>query len=38
MKYMDSKEVEDFVADKDAAKTAVHKYGDGKGDAPLRDH
>lgn len=38
MKHMDSKEVEEFVADKDAAKTAVNKYGDGKTDAPLGDH
>lgn len=37
-KWMSSKEVEEFVADKDAGKTAVNKYGDGKGDAPLKEH
>lgn len=35
---MSSKEVEEFAADKDAGKTAVNKYGDGTGDAPLREH
>lgn len=36
VKYMDSKEVEHFVKDKDAAKTSVNKYGSGdeKGQAP----
>ncbi|WQF79225.1 hypothetical protein CDEST_04239 [Colletotrichum destructivum] len=35
-KHMDSKEVEAFVADKDASKNDVKKYGSGKaeGDAP----
>ena len=34
---MDSKEVEAFIGDKDAAKEAVRKYGDGTGDAPKKD-
>lgn len=34
---MDSKDVEAFVADKDAGKEHVRKYGDGKGDAPVKD-
>lgn len=34
---MDSREVEQFVADKDAAKTAPNKYGDGVRDAPKKD-
>lgn len=34
---MDSKEVAEFIADKDAAKTAVNKYGSGTGDAPVKD-
>ncbi|KAJ9647576.1 hypothetical protein H2204_000205 [Knufia peltigerae] len=37
MKHMDSREVELFVADKDAAKTAPNKYGDGVRDAPKKD-
>lgn len=32
MKNMDSQEVEAFIADRDAAKEAVNKYGDGTGD------
>lgn len=36
-KNMDSKEVEQFIADKDAGKSAVKKYGDGTGDAPVKD-
>ncbi|CAI0654266.1 unnamed protein product [Colletotrichum noveboracense] len=38
-KYMDSKEVEVFIADKDASKNKVKKYGTGKaeGDAPTKD-
>jgi hypothetical protein len=36
-KRMDSKEVEEFAADKDAAKTEVKKYGDGITDAPKKD-
>lgn len=37
-KHMDSKEVESFVADKDASKNDVKKYGSGKaeGDAPKK--
>lgn len=38
MKNMDSKEVEAFIGDKDAAKTEVKTYGSGTGDAPKRDH
>jgi len=34
---MDSKEVEAFAADKNAAKEAVKTYGDGFGDAPKKD-
>ncbi|KAK8211377.1 hypothetical protein M8818_003344 [Zalaria obscura] len=36
VKHMDSKEVEHFLPDKDAAKTSVNKYGSGdeKGQAP----
>jgi hypothetical protein len=34
---MDSKEVEAFIADKDAGKEQVRKYGDGKGEAPVKD-
>jgi len=37
MKHMDSPEVEAFVADKDAGKQQVNKYGDGKGDAPVKN-
>ena len=37
MQNMDSPEVAQFEADKDAAKTAVKQYGDGKGDAPEKD-
>lgn len=37
MKNMDSKEVEQFIGDKDAGKQAVKKYGDGTGDAPKKD-
>ena len=36
-KNMDSKEVEQFIGDKDAAKEAVKKYGSGMGDAPKKD-
>lgn len=35
-KNMDSAEVEQFAADKDAAKEAVAQYGSGTGDAPQR--
>jgi hypothetical protein len=34
---MDSKEVEYFIGDKDAGKEHVRKYGDGKGEAPVKD-
>jgi hypothetical protein len=34
---MDSKEVEQFIGDKDAAKRPVKKYGSGTGDAPVKD-
>lgn len=37
MKHMDSPEVAQFEADKDAGKENVRKYGDGKGDAPVKD-
>ena len=39
MKHMDSKDVEYFIKDKDAAKEAVRKYGSGAadGDAPTKD-
>lgn len=39
MKHMDSKEVEYFIKDKDAAKKPVNRYGSGaeKGDAPNKD-
>lgn len=39
VKYMDSKEVEAFKADKDAAKEPVRVYGSGdsKGEAPVKD-
>lgn len=33
---MDSKEVEYFAADKGAGKKDVRKYGDGKGEAPVK--
>ena len=36
-KNMDSKEVEQFVADKGAGKEEVRRYGDGTGDAPKQD-
>jgi hypothetical protein len=38
-KYMDSPEVEEFAADKTAAKEHVRKYGTGteEGDAPKHD-
>lgn len=36
-KNMDSKEVEAFAADKDAAKEAVKKYGSGTANAPVKD-
>ncbi|KPI42614.1 uncharacterized protein AB675_9468 [Cyphellophora attinorum] len=36
-KNMDSKEVEQFIGDKDAAKRPVKKYGSGTGDAPVKD-
>ena len=34
---MDSKEVEYFVADKDAGKEHVRTYGKRKGEAPVKD-
>jgi hypothetical protein len=34
---MDSKEVEQFIGDKDATKQAVKTYSDGTGDAPKKD-
>jgi hypothetical protein len=34
---MDSKEVEAFVADKNAGKEHGRKYGDGKDEAPVKD-
>jgi hypothetical protein len=34
---MDSKEVEQFIGDKGAAKEAVKKYGSGTSDAPKQD-
>ena len=34
MKNMDSKEVEQFIADKDASKEGVRKHGSGTGNAP----
>ena len=37
MQNMDSKEVERFIGDKDAAKEHPRKYGDGTGDAPKQD-
>lgn len=37
MKNMDSKEVEAFIEDKDAAKEHVRKYGSGEGAAPKKD-
>lgn len=36
-KHMDSPEVEAFIADKDAGKEHVRKYGDGTGDAPTKE-
>ena len=36
-KYMDSPEVEAFIADKGAAKDPVKKYGNGAGDAPTKE-
>lgn len=36
-KYMDSPEVEQFAADKNAGKAPVKKYGSGTGDAPVKD-
>ena len=36
-KYMDSKEVQAFAADKGAGKEAVKTYGDGKGEASVKD-
>jgi hypothetical protein len=38
-KYMDSKEVEEFAADKDAGKEEKRTYGTGtkEGDAPVKD-
>jgi len=36
MKHMDSKEVEAFIGDKDAAKEKVNTYGSGSGDAPKK--
>lgn len=38
VKWMSSPEVEEFAADKDAAKTEVNKYGSGTGDAPTKEH
>lgn len=37
VKWMDSPEVEVFKVDKGAAKESVRKYGDGKGEAPVKD-
>jgi hypothetical protein len=37
MKNMDSEEVKQFEADKDAGKEPVKKYGNGTGDAPVKD-
>ena len=34
---VDSKEVEMFKADSKAGKEEVRKYGDGKGQAPVKD-
>ena len=36
-KNMDSKEVEYFIGDKDAAKETPKTYGSGEGDAPKKD-
>jgi hypothetical protein len=36
-KNTDSKEVEYFVADKDARKERVRTHGDGKGEARVKD-
>jgi len=39
MKHMDSEEVKEFLPDRDAAKTAVHRHGTGKaeGGAPTQN-
>lgn len=37
MKHMDSPEVAQFEADKNAGKEHVRKYGDGKGEAPEKN-
>jgi hypothetical protein len=36
-KHMDSPEVEQFAADKDAGKEPVRKYGSGTGEAPEKN-
>jgi hypothetical protein len=36
-KYMDSKDVEYFAADKGAGKGHVRQYGDGKGEDPVKE-
>jgi hypothetical protein len=36
-KYMNSNEVEAFIGDKDTGKEHVRTYGDGKGDAPVKN-
>jgi len=38
MKHMDSPEVKEFEADKNAGKEQVRKYGSGTGDAPVKDN
>ena len=37
VKYMDDDRVKEFEKDKNAGKEAVRTYGDGKGDAPVKD-
>ena len=37
MKHMDSPEVAEFIADKDAGKEHVRKYGNGTGEAPTKE-
>ena len=37
MKHMDSEEVKFFEKDKGAGKEHVRKYGDGKGEAPVKE-
>lgn len=36
-KHMDSEEVKQFEKYKNAGKESVNKYGDGKGQAPVKD-